>query len=242
MHRMIILEPNLDPLARAGCDRCRRPAAGARDPHVADLVAAHAAREHVISLPVGPAPYAAVVDTGAGRYRVDATGAPISTIALPPRRDGARQPVLVGDSVVPVPRLPDRALPALTDIRRDNPRMQGQIGLGDAVGWFAAHGFVVSIPLVDSQRYDLIVDDGEQLQRVQVKTTTVSSPYGVPIVGLKTAGGNQSFTTRRPFDPTEADVLYVLVEGGRRFVVPTAVIQARITLSLGDRVRDYEVP
>jgi hypothetical protein len=80
-------------------------------------------------------------------------------------------------------------------IRRDNPRKQGDIGVGAAIAWFMANGYCVLMPLSESQPYDLVVDDGERLQRVQVKTTTAKSPYGRYVVSLQTAGGNQSVCT-----------------------------------------------
>lgn len=45
-------------------------------------------------------------------------------------------------------------------IRRANPRKQDEIGLGATIHWFLDHGYAVSLPLIDSQPYDLVVDDG----------------------------------------------------------------------------------
>ena len=44
-------------------------------------------------------------------------------------------------------------------IRRANPRKQDEIGLGATIHWFLDHGYAVSLPLIDSQPYDLVVDD-----------------------------------------------------------------------------------
>lgn len=45
-------------------------------------------------------------------------------------------------------------------LRQHNPKKQGDAGLGVAIGWFTTHGYTMSVPLTDSQDYDLIVDDG----------------------------------------------------------------------------------
>ena len=37
-----------------------------------------------------------------------------------------------------------------------NSKRQGNIGIGAAIAWFTVHGYTVSIPLTDSQDYDLI--------------------------------------------------------------------------------------
>ena len=152
----------------------------------------------------------------------------------------------------PAPRVPPEVLatlcrreplvpdpPGPTDIRRDNPRHQGEIGLSDAIGWFGRRGLTVSIPLADNQPYDLVVDVDGALARVQVKTTTVRSAYGRFMASIETAGGNQSFHTRKPFDPALVDILFVLTDDGDRYVIPTGVIDARRAVTLGEKWSPY---
>lgn len=126
-------------------------------------------------------------------------------------------------------------------IWRANPREQGLIGLTDAIAWFGRHGWSVSLPLIDSQPYDLIVDDGQRLGRVQVKTTTYRSRNGVYVVSLATRGGNQSFHTSRGFDPSSCELLYVLTDAAERYLIPTGTISARTSLTLGARQRQHRV-
>ena len=124
-------------------------------------------------------------------------------------------------------------------IWRANPREQGLLGLTDAIQWFGANGYSISLPLIDAQPYDLIVDDGTHLQRVQVKTTTQRSDRGHFIVQLCTRGGNQSFQTTKPFDPAACDLLYVLTDDGQRFCIPVGAFTARTGLTLNDRFWPY---
>ncbi len=131
-----------------------------------------------------------------------------------------------------------RARPAGT-IWRANPREQGLIGLTDAMHWFASHGYAIALPLIDAQPYDLIVESGTGLERVQVKTTTQRTKAGVPVVQLCTNGGNQSFRTTKPFDPTSSDLLYVLTDSGERYLIPTSEIRAKTSLSLGAAVATF---
>jgi hypothetical protein len=46
---------------------------------------------------------------------------------------------------------------------------KGDIATSRAIARFTAMGYDVSIPLTESAAYDLIVDDGTQLTRVQCK-------------------------------------------------------------------------
>jgi hypothetical protein len=127
-------------------------------------------------------------------------------------------------------------------IRRKNPRLQGEIGLGAAIAWFAAAGYGVSIPLCDNQPYDLIVEDPETrtLFRVQVKTATGKNPSGTYVVRLFTAGGNQSFHTRKPFDSTASDLLFVLTDDREIYVIPCRDIANRNSIALGGKWQRYK--
>ncbi len=98
----------------------------------------------------------------------------------------------------------------------------------------------MSIPLADNQPYDLIADVDGGLARVQVKTATSRSPYGRFVASIDTAGGNQSFHTRKPFDPALCDVLYVLTDDGRRYVIPSARIVSHRSITLGSKWEAYE--
>ena len=44
-------------------------------------------------------------------------------------------------------------------------------GLGIAIAYYTANGYIVSVPLNDTQDYDLIVDKNNKIFKVQVKAT-----------------------------------------------------------------------
>lgn len=123
-------------------------------------------------------------------------------------------------------------------IRRARTKDQGEVGLADAIAWFARKGWTVSIPLVDNQGYDLVVDDGGGLHRVQVKTSTCRTPSGGWAVELRTNGGNRSRSTSTPFDARSCDLLYVLTDDGR-WLIPTGRITARTSLVVGEKWADF---
>lgn len=47
-------------------------------------------------------------------------------------------------------------------IFNDN-KNKGRAGLSLAIAYFGCNGYTVSLPLNDTQDYDLIVDDGEKI-------------------------------------------------------------------------------
>ena len=59
-----------------------------------------------------------------------------------------------------------------------NSKKQGDIGMCYAIAYFSKMGYTVSIPITDSQDYDLIIDNGTLL-KVQVKTTRCKDSRGI---------------------------------------------------------------
>lgn len=128
-------------------------------------------------------------------------------------------------------------------IRRRNPRHQGDIGVAAAIAYLASEGYRVAVPLGESQPWDLIVDrDGEPAQRVQVKTTTHRSPYGVFVAQLQTRGGNRSWNgVSRDFDPRVVEWLFVLTDDLDCYFIPAERITARTALNLGTKMQRFRV-
>ena len=49
---------------------------------------------------------------------------------------------------------------------------KGNTGLGIAIAYYTSNGYIVSIPLNDTQDYDLVVDKNDIIRKVQVKFTS----------------------------------------------------------------------
>lgn len=122
-----------------------------------------------------------------------------------------------------------------------NPRKQGDMGMGIAIGWFACAGYTVALPLTDSQHYDLIVDDGNKLQRVSVKTCTRKYSSGSYIVGLRTMGGNKTQSKVRKFDPNKIELLFIACSSGECYLIPASAVTADSTIHLGAKYDQWKV-
>lgn len=121
-----------------------------------------------------------------------------------------------------------------------NTKEQGNIGLGTAIAYFTKQCCTVSIPINDSQAYDLIIDDCG-LKKVQVKTASKKNKSGSYEVDLRTTGGNQSFHTSKPFNHKEVDYLFVLTESNEKYLIPTKAFTSRTTISVGKKYQDFLV-
>lgn len=112
--------------------------------------------------------------------------------------------------------------------------------MGLAIAYFSRIGVRVGIPLTDSQPYDLMIDDGGQLARVQVRTTTNRQGRSYT-VGLKTVGGNKTQVITKVFDPQAYEWLFVVCGDATAYLIPTTAITARYSIFLGRRYEPYRL-
>jgi PD-(D/E)XK endonuclease len=120
-----------------------------------------------------------------------------------------------------------------------NSKKQGDFGLGRAISYYCSLGYTVSVPLTDSQNYDLIVENGS-LQRVQVKTTT-HKPKGRYVVNMRTMGGNQKEYWCKKLDKSSIEILFILTDENDIYIIPTSEIKAMSSICLGKIYDKYKI-
>lgn len=88
-----------------------------------------------------------------------------------------------------------------------NTKRQGSLGVARAVWYYTEKGCAVFTPVSDVSRYDLIVDDGQRLLKVEVKTTRQKNGQ----VGLRTHGGNQSWSGEcKRISASDCDIVFAV--------------------------------
>ena len=101
------------------------------------------------------------------------------------------------------------------------------------MSWLAGQGARVSVPLFHSPDYDLIADVDGRLLRVQVKTCTCYRKARWDVF-IATQGGNQSWSGLvKKHDPARCDYLFVLVGDGRRWFIPSELVEGGRGIRLG---------
>jgi PD-(D/E)XK endonuclease len=122
------------------------------------------------------------------------------------------------------------------------PRRQGDAGELSAMTWLARAGAIVCKPLFESADYDLVADFGNNLVRVQVKTSSCWRNNRWEVT-LATRGGNQSWNGLvKRLDTTRCDALFVHVGDGRRWYIPASALGGGAGILLGGpRYAQYEV-
>lgn len=116
-----------------------------------------------------------------------------------------------------------------------NTKEQGAIGVAAAILHFTKLGWSVSLPVSDTQRYDLIFDDGFNLSRVECKTTSYIR-NGKFEVNLATAGGNQSWNgVIKNISSKDSDFVFVYTTAGDCYVIPTDMLDGMGSATLGPK-------
>ena len=122
----------------------------------------------------------------------------------------------------------DRLMVAHTSIMNSmrTTQRKGDLATTQAIATFTRLGMDVSLPVTESAAYDLVVDDGSSLNRVQVK---YSSSHDVD---LRQIHSNSKGYVVKKTQPRVYDWLYILYRGreylikecldGRRSIRPTA--------------------
>ena len=121
-----------------------------------------------------------------------------------------------------------------------NTKKQGDAGMGIAIGWFTNNGYNISIPLTDSQDYDLVVEVNGELKKVQVKTTSYKTKYGTYSVSVSVKGGNRSGTGKiKKFDWKSVDYLFIATNNGDKYIIPTFENIPKNSINLGEQYKVY---
>lgn len=117
---------------------------------------------------------------------------------------------------------------------------KGNSGLIAAITYYGFKGYTISLPLNDTQDYDLVVDNGEKLLKVQVKATGQRSSCGYSIVSVASCGGTKGVRYKTVKD-TDIDILFVLTEKQELYEIPIEEITTEKTLNLGPERQCFRV-
>lgn len=118
---------------------------------------------------------------------------------------------------------------------------KGCVAVGVAIAYFTQKKHRVSIPLNDTQAYDLIVDINGALKKVQVKYAGHKDHENYA-VRLTTYGrkNKEGVPYKKYLKHGDMQLLFVLTELGDRYLIPSAVITTEYVW-LGDKYEEYKL-
>lgn len=121
-----------------------------------------------------------------------------------------------------------------------NSKMKGNIGIGLAIAYFTKNNYTVSIPINDSQDYDLIVEQDGFLYKVQVKYTGQKAPSGNFIINLRSISGTTKQVYKTVKD-TDIEILFVVTSDNQCYLLHNNDIINNNSLTLTKEYVKYKV-
>ena len=119
---------------------------------------------------------------------------------------------------------------------------QGNLGLTKAMDYFYTNGYNVSIPLNDTQSYDLVVEKNGIFSRVSVKTSRFKKNDKSYEVQLRNTGGNRTGKCRQvPFSNASCDLLFIYTYDGCLYLIPSSEIKSINCICVGNKYTEYQV-
>ena len=119
-------------------------------------------------------------------------------------------------------------------------KQKGNAGLGIAIAYYSSNGYTVSIPLNDTQDYDIVIEKNSILKTVQVKATGCKRKNGNYQVALKSCGGTKGKTYKTVID-TNVDIIFIITENMEMYEIPKTEINNRSTLNICEKYHKYRV-
>ena len=121
------------------------------------------------------------------------------------------------------------------------PTAQGTIGVGIAIGYYSSHGYIVSVPLTDIQKYDLLIDNGDGIKKVQVKTARrrINGKYEVELRTVCPKKTTKNIITK--FDSSLVDYLFIALDDGRKYNIPCSEINVKSGITITKKLDRYSV-
>ena len=95
---------------------------------------------------------------------------------------------------------------------------KGDIAVSQAIARFTKMGYDVALPLTESASYDLIVDTGKELKRVQVRYCSVKE------VALRRIHSNSKGYVVKKTKPNAYDWLYVFKNNGEEYLIKRCLV------------------
>ena len=95
-------------------------------------------------------------------------------------------------------------------------KQTGRIGLSMAINYFTCKGYTVSIPLNDTQWYDLIIEKDGKFETVQCKATQTQSDK----IDFRSTGGTKGTSYDNLLNHSELDWLFCVNKDLNMWLIP----------------------
>lgn len=115
---------------------------------------------------------------------------------------------------------------------------QGKFGIAAAIFIYTKLGYNVSLPLIDNQDYDIVIEKNKIFFTVQCKTTKYKV-YKNFVVQLKKVRPNRTKNIIKPI--SEVDFVFVLCEDNTMYNIPFSKLTGYSAITLSDIYKEFIV-
>lgn len=121
--------------------------------------------------------------------------------------------------------------------------IKGNMALGNAIAYFTKEGYTVSIPLTDTQEYDLVVDINGELKKVQCKYTSTREKSGNFRIDIRVRGHKNSSGDYycKMMNCNEVDYVYALTEDMDSYFIPVELFVGKQQLTLNNNHIEFKL-
>jgi len=113
---------------------------------------------------------------------------------------------------------------------------KGDIAVSQAIARFTKMGYDVSLPITESASYDLIVDIGKELKKVQVRYSSVRE------VALRRVHSNSNGYVVKKTKPNAYDWLYIFKVTGEEYLIKECLANRNSIVPTGEYLIKLEKP
>lgn len=104
----------------------------------------------------------------------------------------------------------------------------GRIGLSMAINYFTCNGYTVSLPINDTQWYDLVIEKDGKFETVQCKATFTEDGT----IDFRSTGGTKGSTYDNLLNHSELDYLFCVNKDFDMWLIPVKEITTTKSLKL----------
>ena len=116
-----------------------------------------------------------------------------------------------------------------------NTKRKGSLAVGVAIAHFLSKGVTVLIPISDSDKYDLAVDQKGVIKRIQCKYSNDQERSGAFIVDLRTFGGYREKTYHTKYLKNDFDCLFIYCSNEDKYLIPAEKVWDKSQLAVGKK-------
>lgn len=109
-----------------------------------------------------------------------------------------------------------------------NRKQIGRIGLSMAINYFTIQGYTISLPINDTQWYDLIIEKDGKFETVQCKATATKSGE----IDFRSTGGTKGTVYDNLLNHSELDWLFCVNKDLEMWLIPVKEITTSKQLTL----------